>query len=817
MNALIQDLKFGLRMLAKNPGFTTVAVITLALGIGANTAIFSIVNAILLRPLPAIPRIDGLVQLGRSTFTNGVWVDFDTVSYPNYEDYRDHSHVFDGLTAFAHIPLDLGGEEAAERIKGAVATTNYFQVLGLKAALGRTFMPGLGQAAETQPIAVLSYHLWQRRYGGDPSLIGKVIRINSHPFVVAGIAPRDFRGTQLDDPADLWVPMTVADQVTPAFVRGWNNHRGACWLQVVGRLKPGVTPQHAQAEMQSIARQLELAYPTDNKDIGVAIDTHLGMWPGDRAEAKGFAALLMVIVGLVVLIACANVAGLLLARSNGRRKEIAVRMALGAGRSRVICQLLMESVLLALAAGLLALLIGFWTSDLLSVSWLSTILPRADFTPDVRVFGFTLLVAFITSLVFGLIPALQTSQGDLISDLKESGGALVRERLYLRNGLVIGQIAICLVLLVAAGLTVRTLQVLERTNPGVEVRNILEVSLDAGPEGYNETGGRLFYRQLLDRVQSLPGVASACLTLTAPVNPRQWGTRISIDDGLNPAEQAGIPVNYTSVTPDYFSTLGISLVAGRGFSDRDGAGEKGVVVINQTMARRLWPGENPIGRRLRLEQQGEDLEIVGVASDVKIRDLSETSRVYMYLPFTQRYESRAVLLVRARTNPLALLPSVERETHFLDGNIPLIEPRTLTEHVEESLGRQRLMASLIAIFGLLALALAAVGLYGTISYAVSQRTRELGIRMALGAERRDVLRLVVRHGLKLTLIGLGIGIAGALALTRFLSTLLYGVRPTDPLTFVAVSLLLAVVALFACYIPARRATKVDPMVALRYE
>jgi putative ABC transport system permease protein len=817
MNTLLQDLRYGLRMLAKNPGFTAVAVVTLALGIGANTAIFSLVNAVLLRPIAGIASPEGLVQLGRRHLKNGAWIDFDTISYPNYKDYRDRNHVFERLAAFRNLAADLSADARVERIEGAVVTGNYFQALDVKAALGRTFLPEEDEVPGSHPVAVISYGLWQRRFGGDRNLLGKTIRINSHSFVLVGVTPQGFKGTQLDQPVDTWVPMAMASEIVPPFLKGWTDVRQANWLQAVGRLRPGVSLKQAQADLSTLARRLEEEYPTDDKNVGVTLDPHLGLWPGDRAEVVNFAGLLIVVVGLVLLISCANVAGVLLAKAAGRRKEVAVRLALGAGRVRVIRQLLVESTLLGLAAGAAALMVTFWTGDLLSASWLARVFPHLDLEPDVRVFAFTLIVSALTSLVFGLAPAWTLSKPDLVPALRDAPPTMRLGKSRLRSAMVVGQIALCLLLLVAAGLVVRTLLRLQSIDPGFEVRNILDVSLDVGPEGYDESRGRLFYGQLLEKIEALPGVRSACLTITPPLNSSQWGTGIAIEGRENPAEQPWLPVHYAGVTPGYFQTLGIPLIGGRGFSDRDDPGGAVVGIINQTMARRFWPGENPIGKRFRLRGNKAYVQVVGVARDIKMRELNEAPQPFVYFPLAQHYESEVALLVRTHLDPMSLLGAVEREVHSLDKNLPLVKPQTLAQHVEASLGQQRLAAALISLFGLLALTLAAVGLYGAIAHSVSQRKHEIGIRMALGAGRADVLRLVVGQGLLLNVIGTAIGALAALGLTRFLSSLLYGVRPTDPATFLAVAIFLGGVSLLASYIPARRATKVDPMVALRYE
>jgi predicted permease len=816
LETLLQDLRYGLRQIKRSPGFTAVTVLTLALGIGANTTIFSVTNALLFRAPAGIERLDRLVLLFRRFAHNRVEMN---VSYPNFRDWRDQNRVFSGLAAHKTIWLGLSTEGGSGRVQGAMVSGNYFDVLGVKPALGRTFLPEEDRIPGAYPVAVVSYGLWNLRFGSDPGLVGRKIRISGHAFTVIGVAPRDFKGTVAGESPEIWVPMMMAAQVAPPNWQGWMGKRNWSMVQVIGRVKPGVSVEQAQADMDTVARQLEHAYPKENKGVGIALLSKITLYPWERAKVVEFGALLAAVVGLVLLIACANVANLLLARAATRQKEMAVRLTIGASRARLIYQLLTESVLLALMGGTLGLLLANWGADILSkVAASSTFLPGGDFSPDGRVLSFTVLLSILTGLAFGSAPAWQACSVDPSPALKEAAPTLGSPRSRLQGVLVIAQIATSLVLLTGAGLLLRTLRNYLAVNPGFEMKNILDVSLDLDLAGYSETQGRSFCPRLLEGVRALPGVESASLADVAPIAGGTNETTV-LDYGQGRIlDESDLRVKLVTVTPGYFRTLRIRLVAGRDFAEEDTAQAPRVAVINETMARRLWPGENAVGKLFATSQSGGPyFQVVGVAKDMRVEALGEAPGLAMFVPLAQEYQAGMTLLVRTATDPMALLPAIRREVQSQDKNLPVFDVTTLREAVGTTLNQQKLYATLIGSFALVALVLAAIGIYGVISYSVARRTHEIGIRMALGAERSDVLRLVVGHGMVLTLIGMAIGLAGAFGATRVLSTLLFGVRPTDLVTFAGVSTLLAAVALLAICIPARQATKVDPMVALRYE
>ncbi len=820
LGELIADVRYGLRQLRRNPGFTAVAVITLALGIGANSAIFSFMDTTLLRPLPGIHNSHRLVSVYRFYMYQGQ-PDFDTLSYPNFESIRDENTVFSGLFAYRDKSVDLGGQGEAERVQGEMVTANYFDVLGVKIPSGRGFLPEEDSVRGARAVAVVSYSLWKRHFGLDPSLVGKTIRINNHPFTVVGIAPRSFLGVTVGNPVDIWVPLSMAGEVWPWPLGDWRHVRDDNWLSAVGRLKPGVSIKHAEAEMRVIARQLELEDPKANKGVTVGIYPRVGMDPGLRGELRSDTGLLMGIVALVLLIACANVANLILTRSAARGKEFAVRQAAGATHGRLIRQLLTESVLVALLGGGAGLIVALWGArSIAAFPVIREFFPVVDPHPDARVLAFTLLVATVAGIVFAIAPALQCSRQHLSATLKEGQPEGGYRRSRTRSALVISQVAVSLMLLIGAGLLLRTFRNYLVISPGFEVKNILMMSFDLGLEGYKAPRGKAFFDGLVSKVKALPGVSSASVTLEPPVSLDAYGAAIVAQGREISQQRPWVAVHYSVVTPGYFQTLGIPVLLGRGFGEEDGSGAPLVATVNETMARTLWPHTNPVGEGFWMSEkpgQGPFVHVVGVVKDSKYRSLGEKPILFLYLPLAQKYEPTMTLLARTAYRPMGALPSVRRVVRSLDPRLPLADVATMNEHVELSLGEQRMMLTLASAFGLLALVLAVVGIYGAISYAVAQRTHEIGIRMALGARKGDVLGLVVGQGAILALIGVGVGIVGALVLSRFLSSLLYGVKPTDPLTFVAVSLVLTGVALLACWIPARRATKVDPMVALRYE
>ncbi|HYY94051.1 MAG TPA: ABC transporter permease [Pyrinomonadaceae bacterium] len=825
MRTLVQDLRYGLRVLVKSKGFAAVAVVTLALGIGANTAIFSLIDKLLWRQLP-VSEPGRLVLLSAESlnprFLNTIF------SYPDYKDYRDRNSVLSGLVAFRDAEVTVGAGEGAERVNGELVSGNYFDVLGVRAERGRAIRPEDDAAPGQSMVVVLSHGLWQRRFGADPPVVGQTVTLGGASYTVVGVAPAGFNGLALERPTYFWVPLAAEQQLTGEQLFALDK-RGAAWLRLVGRLKPGVSLEQARAGLDLLARQVRDANTPEGERGRPFYERRMLLEPGGggisilRKDLSKPLELLLATVGLILLVACANVANLLFARAAARRKEVAVRLALGAGRARLVRQLLTESVLLALAGGTAGLLFAEWlTGLLLTYNPYKIDLAQTSFAagPDARVLAFTFAVSTLCGVVFGLIPALQSSRPDLLPALKGEVSALGRKgaRLGPRGPLVVLQVALALVVLVGAGLLVRSLRNLFAIDPGFRAAGVLLVPVSLDSKNYDEPRARAFLRELNERLRALPGVASVT---TATVTPMGGGvyTRSLTVEGYAPQPGENIGVDANEVGPGYHELMGIPLVEGRGFTERDAAGAPPVAVINEAMARQYFPGQNPLGRHLFLGKGSAPLEIVGVARDSKFHSLTEPPLAHLDTPILQDpYAYRSVVFhVRAKADAAALLADVRREVKALDPALPFADAGTLTDELGNSLAAARMAAQLSALFGAVALLLSAVGLYGAISYSVEQRTREIGIRMALGARPRDVLALVIAKGLLLTAAGAGLGLAAALALTRLASGLLYGVSATDPTTFAAVALLLSAVALAACYVPARRATKVDPMVALRYE
>ena len=822
MSTLLQDIRYAARLLARQPGFTLVAVLTLALGIGATTAIFSLINAVLLRPLPGIQNPEQLVTLQRLQNDNR----FLSFGYPDYLDYRDQSQSFSGLAAHSGTPLSFN-QGITERIRGDLVTGNYFSLLGVKAARGRLILPDDDRAG-APPVVVLSYAFWQRAFGSDESVMGQTVPLNGHSFTVVGVADQDFGGTWTGQPFDLWLPLAWQPQAIPRMSPGTLQSRASGWIGIFGRLKTGVPLEQARAELQAIARQLAQSYPDTNEHRGVDLFAGLGLDPDDRASLGKFLGLLLAAVALLLLIACSNVANLLLVRALTRRREIAVRLALGAGRVRLIRQLVTEGALLSLLAGIVGLVLAPWTASLLLAFQQPVFtLRELDLTPDARVLTFTLLVSVLTGILFALAPAWQASKTDLVTSLKEGAPAASR-RTGLQSSLVVSQVALSLVLLIGAGLVVRTMRAVLTLDRGFETRNLLLLSLDLSIQGYSEPQGVAFFEQLQARLEKLPGVHSVSLAKTVP--PNDWSDRISIfqeGQAIPPQEfrqghefEIGLRIDANHIAPRYFATLGIPLIRGRDFTPQDRANTPWVAIVSEKLAQRLWPGQDAIGKRIvwpPWEGPPRVLEVVGVARDTRYRSLLAEPPLLLYFPVLQYYDGRATLVLRTVTEAASFLPAIRAEVAALDKNLPVFAVKTMTEQMGSSLWQQRMAAGLIGSFGALALLLTAIGLAGVLADSVAQRTHEIGIRMALGARPADVLTLILGQGLRLALLGVAAGLAAAFVLTRFLSTLLFGVSATDPLTFASVTLLLAAVALLACYLPARRASRVEPLVALRYE
>ena len=822
---LWQDVRYGVRMLAKKPGFTFIAVLALALGLGANTAIFSVVNALLLRPLP-YRQPEQLVKVFQAQPDPAQGMLPSLWSYPRFEILRDQNQSLAAVAGFNQSPYNLTGTDAPERLQVEMVSANYFPLLGVGAVAGRTFTAEEDRAPGASTAALLGYGLWQRRFGGDPQVVGKTIELDKQSFTVVGVLPPGFRGQS--GTADVWLPMMAAAAFVPRILERPNDY----WFQVMARLKDGVTPAQAQADMQQVSAQIERKYPSPKDTLAgnakVPAIAPLQAAKVDPALKTSFL-ILLAAVGLVLLIACANVANLLLARAVTRRREFALRAALGASRLRLTRQLITESLLLAGLGGALGVLVAHWGVALLmhirpsdnAQFWTSYARTFDFFTInlDWRVLGFNFALALLTGLLFGLVPALQSSFVNVNEALKEGAGGSAAgfrglRKLSARSLLVVGEIALSLVLLVSAGLMIKSLLRLQSVDLGFVPENVLTMTVysrDAKPE---------FYEQLLSRVQALPGVEAASLTSAAPLSGRSGRTVMDIE-GRPEIREVG--VGFKSVSPDYFKTLGISLLRGRVFTPQDRAGAPRVALINKAAAEKFFPGEDPIGKRLRpyVTPQYETTEkfvgIVGVVSDVRYGRPEEAIEPDIYVSSLQPTDLTPTLIVRSSVDAAALTAAVRREVLTLDRNVPLTAIQTMKERAAEVTSRTRFIAVVLGLFAGLALLMAGIGIYGVTAYSVTARTREIGVRVALGAQVSDVLTLVIGQGMKLAFVGVALGLVASVALTRTIKSLLFGVSATDPVTFAAIALLLVLVALLACWVPARRATKVDPMIALRYE
>jgi putative ABC transport system permease protein len=819
--ALWQDLRFGVRILLKSPGFTAIVVLSMALGIGANATIFSLVNELLLRP-PAIDRPDQVLEVWNHKRQGGPsFNSFEALNYPQYEHYRDHNRVFSEMIAYDPGPalISWSRKGQGEIIHGQYVSGNFFDFLGVKTALGRTFAPDEGRTEGAHPVAVISHAFWQGQLVGDPNVIGSTMVLNGLSFNVIGIVQKDFNGLMVGVMPDVWLPLMMEPHTTRD--QELLTRRTASWLFAAGRLKPGMTSVQAKADLNLLWNQLARDYPKGYESYEAAVFPS-SLLPGPARDLVGkFSGLLMLVVFLVLLIACANAASFLLAKMTARRREIAVRSALGASRWRLVRQALAESMLLAFLSGGLGWLLAKWAAPLILVLISPTLPVRLTVSPDDHVFGFTLLISFLAGLFFGLAPAWQGTSVDLVTSLKDETSVGGYRRSRLRSLLVVGQVAVCSLLLIGSGLCLRSLHHAQAIDLGFEAGNRVIASLDLSSLGYSDKRARAFFDDLIERTKRIPGIESASLAGHLPLGTTSLILSVNVEGHQPPSGESGFWVNEMSVGPDYFKTMGTTVLRGREFTVRDTNGSPRVVVINDEMARRFWPDRDPVGANLTIGNGKEKQlnEIVGVVENSKYQTLGEAPRPILFQSILQHEFGGATLIAKTSGNHASLLAALRREIGALDPNVAPTRLGTLQGHLALTLFPARITSVLLGIFGLLALVLAIAGLSGLIAYSVSQRTREIGIRMALGAEGRDVMKLVIGEGMLLTLIGIAIGLAAAAALgmTRFLNDLLYGVSAIDPLTFGVIALLMMVVALMACWIPARRATKVDPLVALRYE
>lgn len=818
MTNLLQDVRFALRLLLRNRAVTLVAVLSLALGIGANTTVFTLVNAILLQPL-LVRDIDTLVNIQTTEMRNNTPVVFQGTSRPNFEDLRDQNTVLSGATLTGFIGLALSGGGEPEQIGAQIVSGNFFDVLGAPMAAGRAFLPEEDKQFGEHPVTVMGYGLWQRRYGGDPNIVGRQIRLNGHDFTVVGVTAQGFRGTTPVGGPDLWVPFAMHQQLLTGLTAEMYKSRRGLTYQAFGRLKDGVTLEQARANVDAIGKSLEASFPSDNRGrtYTLAPMAEGAMPPAFRQQLVLSGTIGMVVVGLVLLIACGNVANLLLARASARRQEIAVRLSIGASRARLVRQLLTESVILSLAGGAVGLVVAYWAR---AVLWaLRPPFMQANFIDldfDGRVLACAGLASLATGIVFGLVPALQSSRPDLVVELKERTTHATGARWYhIRHLLVVGQLALSLVALVSAGLFLRSLGNAQRIELGFNADGLMVMGIAAGNQGLSEAQGRDLYRRVLERLDGVAGVESATLSTAVPLFAGGFSRTTFRDDQDTKDPRNGRLTQINEVADRYFETMQIPILQGRAFTANDRQGSPPVIIINEAMAKQFFPNDAALGRRLYIFGRPDAREIVGIAKTIKYNGVGEPETAHMYVPLDQSYSAQVIVQARTSGDPDAMIGTVRRELQQLDSSMPLTNVNTYRTIIRTSLWAPRFGTNLLAVFGMLALVLAAIGLYGVMSYGVSQRTREIGIRMALGASESDVRGMVVRQGLLLALGGVIIGLAASFALARFVTSLLFGVAGADPVTFAVVAVVLMVVATVATYLPAWKASRVDPVDALR--
>jgi predicted permease len=802
------DLRFAVRSFSKDLTFLAAAVVSLALGIGLNTGIFIFLNAVFLRPFPVADpqRLQSMVSRDMND------IRFLPNSYTNYLDYRDQNDVFSGMAAFQAIEVSVAGRERPEPVVGQLVTGNYFDVKGVKASLGRTFRPEEDRTLGTHPVVVLSHALWERRFESDPGIVGKTVLLNKHAFTVIGVAAKGFKGTGKRTSFQLWIPMMMHRQVFPMsehlYDRDWRLFRA------VGRLKPGVSPERAESELKVIARRLELAHPKENggQTVSLVPFMHEALGPNDRYLFVRAGIFLTVVVGLVLLGACANVANLLLARAAGRRQEIATRISLGAGRLRILRQLLTESMLLALVAGVLGLLVAYWSRNLLISFKNPFFSPESLDAPlDSRVLCYALFISLITGVIFGLAPALQTSSMRPASVLKGFGLSSAGRRMTLRNAILMIQVAISFISLVSAGWFLQSLYNAREKDPGFEAKKLLLLSFNLGSLGYTEADGRRFCDRLLFETTTVAGVRHVALAENRLLAGIVMARSVKIEGDTSDRPQPLTPTN--SVSPEYFDTLGIPIIRGRAFTQQDRADTRGVAIINEAMAHQYWPNQDPIGRRFRFDENSGVLEVIGIARDAKFISLTQNPQPHIYLPLLQNYTPVMTLYVRTAGDEDGVREAVRAKVQSLDRQLPL-EVTTASAIIDKSLWAPKMAAALLSIFGALALLLATIGIYSIVAFTVHQRGPEIGLRMALGAQRSDIFWLIVREGMTVVALGISLGSILILVVGGSIAGLLYEVSPADPGTLSLTILLLCVVAFCANLFPARRAALANPLTAI---
>ena len=826
MNNIAQDIRYALRNLRKSPAFAAIAVITLALGIGANTAIFTVVNAVFFHPIPVkdparlmeIFTLDQRKILGASN--NNVFPN----SFPNAQDIQQRAQSFSGVTVYESFatPVSMTVNGQPNQYFAQLSSGNYFDVLGVHAQLGRTFRPEEDSTAGAGPVVVLNHGFWERVFAANPNVIGQNVLINGQGFSIIGVAPKGFQGTSVIGGPDMWIPMSMHDQVLTGFTKQLFNERRFLGFSAVGRLKDGARPEQAKAELQAIASDLEKAFPLANKGRTFTLQPLLesSIAPNQRDQFSRAGIMLMAVVGIVLLIACFNIANLLLARASGRKREMSIRVAIGASRRRIVTQLLTEALVLAIAGGALGLGLALAARD---VMWRfrPPLLPAdgMDLSLDWHVMAFTFLVAVTTGLIFGLAPALQASRPDLVSELKERAGGDLRKgsRFTVRDALISLQVTFCLIALVGAGLFLISLRNARTMDTGFDTHNLAMLSFDLGALNYDAPRAREFERRALEAAQNTPGVRGAALSNTIPLFNGGFGRTLFKEGEDNNNGQSGHVSQYSVMSPEYLQTMGIAMVRGQGFDSTIRENTPRVAIINETAARQIWPNEDPIGKRFTFFRDTSATQVIGIVRDSTYNALGEAQRPYMYVPLIQNPNTAMTVFFRTQGDPRSALASVRSQIQAMDRNLPITNVWAIGEVISQSLWASSFGASLLTVFAMIAMALCAVGIYGVVGYSVGQRIREFGIRLALGAQPRDVLLMVLKQSALIMSAGLVAGLVAAFFLARLIVTFLYGVNTNSPLAFLAMALVLAAVGVFSSYVPARRAAKVDPMVALHYE